>query len=133
MKLFKRAFAAIGGVLLIHGLLLLTGGYSVPNMDVPMHLFGGFAMGLLALAIHHSVASKHHTSHSPIWYHYLFVIGFAMLIGIAWEFHEYVLDQTINIWYNLPQSQLSLSDTMKDFLNDWIGASVAFFLFKKSL
>lgn len=133
MKLFKRAFIAIGLVLLIHGILLVTNGYSIPNMDVPMHLLGGFVMALLALAIHHAVSSRYHTSHSPVWYHYTFVVGFAMLVGVAWEFHEYIFDQTINVWYNLPQSQLSLADTMKDFMNDWIGASIAFFLFKKSL
>ena len=133
MKLFKRAFIAIGIVLLIHGALLATDGYSIPNMDVPMHLLGGFVMALLALAIHHAVSNKYHTNHSPAWNHYTVVVGFAMLVGIAWEFHEYIFDQTNNIWYNLPQSQPSLSDTMKDFLNDWIGATVAFILFKKTL
>jgi len=133
MKLFNRAFISIGLVLLIHGTLLITGGYAIPNMDVPMHLLGGFVMALLALAIHHNVSNTYNTSHSPVWYHYLFVVGFAMLIGVAWEFHEYILDQTINVWYSLPHSQLSLADTMKDLMNDWIGASAAFFLLKKSL
>jgi len=133
MNLFKRAFFAILGVLVIHGALIVTGGYRINQIDVPMHLMGGFAMGLLGLAIHHAVASKYHTTHFPAWYHYLFVVGFAMLIGIAWEFHEYIMDHTINTWYNLPFSQPSLADTMKDFLMDWIGASVAFTLFKKHL
>jgi hypothetical protein len=90
-------------------------------------------MGLLGLAIHHSVASKHHTKDAPLWYHYTFVVGFAMLIGVAWEFHEYILDQTINVWYNFPKSQVSLTDTMKDFLMDWLGASIAFLTLKKQL
>ena len=128
-----RAYIAIAIVLLIHGVLLVTNGYSIPQIDVPMHILGGFVMGLLGLAIHHTVASKYHSTHSPMWYHYTFVIGFAMLVGIAWEFHEYVFDQTINIWYNLPQSQISLADTMKDFLDDWIGASIAFLIFKKQI
>ncbi|MCR4314554.1 MAG: hypothetical protein NUV84_04915 [Candidatus Uhrbacteria bacterium] len=131
MKLFKRAFIAIGLVLVLHGILLLTNGYAIDQIDTPMHFLGGFVMTLLGLAIHHSVASKYHTKHSPVWYHYTFVIGFAMLIGIAWEFHEYLFDQTINSWYNLPRAQLSLADTMKDFLMDWLGASVAFFWFRK--
>lgn len=131
---FKSAFRAIAGVLALHALLLLTGGYgSLPQIDILMHLLGGFAIGLLGLAIHHSVASRHHTKKSPTWYHYGFVVGFVMLIGVAWEFHEYVLDNTVNVWYNLPKSQLSLTDTMKDLLDDWIGATIAFFWLKKDL
>lgn len=133
MKLFKRAFIAIGLVLVLHGILLLTNGYAIDQIDTLMHLLGGFVMALLGLAIHHAVASKYHTQHSPWWYHYTFVIGFAMLVGVAWEFHEYIFDQTINVWYNLPMSQPSLADTMKDFLMDWLGASLAFVWFRKQL
>jgi hypothetical protein len=133
MKGFKRAFMVIGLVLLIHAALLLTGGYAISHIDTPMHFLGGFAMGLLGLAIHHTEASRYHTRHAPVWYHYSFVVGFAMLMGIAWEFHEYILDETVNVWYSLPKSQLSLADTMKDFLMDLIGASFAFFIFKKQL
>ncbi len=133
MHLFKRAFIAIGLVLILHAVLLVSGGYAIDQVDTLMHFLGGFAIAMLGLAIHHAVASRYHTKHSPAWYHYTFVVGFAMLIGIAWEFHEYVFDQTINVWYNLPMSQVSLTDTMKDFLMDWLGASVAFFLLRKHL
>ena len=133
MHLFKRAFIAIGLVLILHAVLLLGGGYAIPQIDTPMHFLGGFVMAMLGLAIHQAVASKYHTKHSPAWYHYTFVAGFAMLIGVAWEFHEYVFDQTINIWYNLPMSQLSIGDTMKDFLMDWLGASAAFLALKRQL
>jgi hypothetical protein len=131
---FKIAIYSIIGVLVLHAVLLTSGAYEIlPNIDILMHLLGGFSMGLLGMAIHHSVASKHHTMKSPIWYHYCFVVGFAMLIGVAWEFHEYILDNTVHIWYNFPITQPSLADTMADFLNDWIGASVAFFWLKKRL
>ena len=133
MNLFKHAFIATGIVLLIHAALLASGSYYILHTDTVMHFLGGFAMALFGLAIHHAVASKHHTNHSPWWYHYTFVVGFAMLIGVAWEFHEYVFDQTVNVWYNFPMSQLSLADTMKDFLMDWLGASVAFFAYRRSL
>ena len=131
MKLFKRAFIAIGLVLVLHVILLLTDGYAIDQIDTPMHFLGGFVMALLGLAIHQNVAGKYHAKHSPLWYRYTFVVGFAMLIGVAWEFHEYVFDQTISVWYDLQRAQHSLADTMKDFLLDWLGASVAFFWFKK--
>lgn len=133
MKLFKRAFIAIGLVLILHAVLLLTGGYAIAHIDTPMHFLGGFVMGMLGIAIHHAEASRYHTRNCPVWYHYTFVVGFAMLMGIAWEFHEYIFDQTINVWYNLPRAQPSVADTMKDFLMDWLGASLAFFWFKKQL
>ena len=132
MNPFKQAFLFTAGVLVIHGILLLTGGYRIPQIDSPMHVLGGFAMALFGLAIHRVVSTSYHTKHSPVWYHYTFAVGYAMLIGIAGEFHEYILDNTINIWYNLPKSQPSLGDTMKDFMNDWIGASIAFYFFKKN-
>lgn len=131
MKLFKRAFIAISLVLVLHGTLLLTNSYAIDQIDIPMHFLGGLVMALLGLAIHHCVASTYHTKHSPVWYNYTFVVGFAMLVGIAWEFHEYVFDQTINVWYNLPRAQVSVADTMKDFFLDWLGASIAFLAFKK--
>ena len=133
MNPLKRALVAISLVLVLHGILLLTDGYAIDQIDTPMHFLGGFVMALLGLAIHHSVASKYHTKLSPTWYHYIFVVGFAMLIGVAWELHEFVFDQTINVWYNLPRAQISVADTMKDFLMDWLGASVAFFLLRKQL
>ena len=128
---FRRAFLSLGVVLLIHAMILATGSYAFTHVDTLMHFLGGFAVGLLGVAIHHSVARTYHTKYSPMWYHYTFVVGFAMLIGIAWEFHEYVFDQTVNVWFNLPVSQVSLADTMKDFLMDWLGASVAFFAFRR--
>jgi len=131
---FKKAFLAILGVILIHIVLMATGAYYLlGSLDIPMHFLGGFVMAMLGMAIHHQVSSRAHTNKVPWWYHYLFVIGFAMLIGVAWEFHEYVLDNTLNIWLDWPESQLSLSDTMGDFVLDWIGATIAFFAFRKSL
>lgn len=131
---FKKAFLAILAVIVLHIILMATGAYyAFTSMDIPMHFLGGFVMAMLGMAIHHKVSSKSHTERIPWWYHYLFVIGFAMLIGIAWEFHEYILDNTFHFWYGWPESQLSLADTMGDFVLDWIGATIAFFAFRKSL
>lgn len=128
---FKHAFFAILFVLMVHAFLLLTDGYGrFYQIDIPMHLMGGFAMGMLGLAIHHQVAKKHHNAKSPWWYHAGFVLGFAMLVGVAWEFHEYVMDQTVNAWFHIPPSQPSLGDTMKDLLDDLIGAMAAYFIWK---
>ncbi len=131
---FRTALYTTLAVLALHVVLTFSGAYWIVNhLDKPMHFLGGFAMGLLGLAIHHAVASRHHTKNSPWWYHALFVVGFAMLIGIAWEFHEYLLDNTFVVWYGWPASQLSLADTMGDFAMDFLGALVAFIVFRKQL
>src|SRR3989338_1196093 len=109
MHLFKRAFVAIGLVLCVHVVLLLTNGYAIDQIDTPMHFLGGLAMGMLGLAVHHSATSSTHTKPFPAWYHYLFVVGFAMLVGIAWEFQEFVFDQTVSVWFDFPKAQLSLA------------------------
>lgn len=131
---FRSAFFAILFVLFIHGILLLTDGYyHLKQIDVPLHIMGGFAMSMLGLAIHHQVSTKHHNKTMPWWYHFVFVVGFAMLVGVVWEFYEFVMDQTVNIRLQLPLTQPSLANTMKDLLDDLIGAMLAFWIFRKKI
>lgn len=131
---FKSAIYAILTVMLMHIVILIFGLYDrFLWTDIPMHFFGGFVMALLALAIHHHVGSRYHNKRSPWWYHFGFVLGFTMLIGVGWEFYEYVLDHTLNRWFGFPLTQLSLTDTMGDFLNDGLGGAMAFFIFRKKI
>ncbi len=131
---FKRAFLVILTVAVIHIVFMLGGVYGfLPDVDNVLHFSGGFAIALLAIAIHHDMTDKHDLFGHPLWYHYLFVIGFVMLIGVAWEFHEYVLDNTAVVWWGWPKNQMDLADTMLDFLMDGLGGSLAFLLFKKGL
>jgi len=131
---FKPAFISIALVLLLDVLLIVTDGYSfLPWADIPMHFFGGFATALLAFAVHSRVYSKTKTKQMPVWYLAIYIMGFVMMVGVLWEFHEYILDHTAHYWYGYPISQISLTDTMKDFLDDWLGAIVAFILFRRSV
>jgi len=124
------AIAAIYGV---HwGLVYFLDVYSfLPWFDMPMHAIGGFTVGILGVGIHHKITDKHHLSASPLWYHILFVVSFVILIAVAWEFHEYVLDQTVGKWNNLPPHQLSLSDTMSDLLLGGVGGFVSALVFRR--
>ena len=130
---FKTAFKFTLFVIFLHilGLVFIYPAWS--EFDVIMHFLGGFAMALFGLAIHHEITDKHHDRKEPIWYHYLFVIGFVMLVAVAWEFHEYLLDNTLVQWYGWAPTQLSLADTMIDFLMGLIGGTTAYLIFKKSL
>lgn len=102
-----------------------------PWFDMPMHLAGGFAAGMLGVALHHNITDKHHTESAPFWYHILFVVGFTCLIAVAWEFHEYLIDNTIGLWYKWPKYQLSLTDTMSDLALGALGGLLAAYVFRK--
>ncbi|MBI5794272.1 hypothetical protein HZA87_04295 [Candidatus Uhrbacteria bacterium] len=129
---FRRAFYAILVVVLVHSILLFTDGYFLIQwIDGPMHLAGGFAIGMLALAIHRFETNRTHIKPVSIWYHYLFVIGFVALIAVLWEFHEYILDHTLTVWMGWPQAQISLQDTMADLLLGLLGGTFAFLCYRK--
>lgn len=129
---FKKSFIAIGAVVVLHAIAIMTGIYRFTNFDAIMHFLGGFVIAMLGIAIHHAMTDKHHFK-VPRLYHLLFVLGFVMLIGVLWEFHEYILDQTLVVWYGWQKTQPSLGDTMADFLMDGIGGLVAYFVYKKEL
>ena len=102
-----------------------------PWFDNVMHLAGGFATGMLGVAIHHNITNEEHRIDTPYWYHILFVVGFVALVAVAWEFHEYLIDNTIGLWYDWPQYQLSLRDTMSDLSLGGLGGLLAAHIFKK--
>ena len=126
---FKTPLIFAVAVYLVNELLGRLGVYTIfPNVDILMHLAGGFAMGMFGFVFFEKGAGK---SKLPKWFVYLFVVGFGLLIGVFWEFHEWILDHTIHTWNYVAFSQSSNDDTMKDLLDDWIGASVAFLTFRK--
>ena len=131
---FSKALYAILAVIVVHVISLITNlYYYFPDFDVPMHFFGGFVMGMLGVAIHHFEAGRSHTARVSLWYHYLFVIGFVMLVAVAWEFHEYILDQTFVVWFDWQKTQPSLADTMADLALGFTGGSLAFLRYRKGL
>ena len=131
---FKTAFYGILAVIVVHILSIIFNFYGFwSSFDIPMHFAGGFVIGMLGIAIHHAVTDKHHFKNLPAWYHYLFVLGFVILIGVAWEFHEYLIDNTIGLWYGWLPTQPSIGDTMLDLLLDGAGALVAVRIFKEKL
>lgn len=128
---FKTAILGIFAVMIVHAFALVTHLYFfVPDFDIPMHFGGGFVMGILGLAIfgylHNGLPKKHH----PEWYKYLFVTSFVILIAVFWEFHEYLLDQTIVSWMGWSVTQPSLADTMLDLFLGTVGGLCAACLFR---
>src|SRR3990167_8658143 len=129
---FSFALRAIVSLILLHTILVAVNAYSFfAPLDIPMHFLGGFVMAMLGMAIHQFVIKKQKIKTIPWWYYFLFVVSFAMLIGVAWELYEFIFDHTVNLWFGWFQAQLSLVDTMGDFVMDGLGAVIAFALFQK--
>lgn len=130
---YRAAFSFLLLVLLVDAACKLSGVYGpYPSVDIPLHLAGGLGTGMLALAVHDDFKRRHKIGKTPRWYDLLFTLGFVSLVAIAWEFHEFVLDRTLIANYQLAVSQLSIADTIGDFLNGLLGGGASFFLFTRS-
>lgn len=138
MATFKSAFASLFGLVGIYSLAVASGWYANNAwFDIPMHFGGGFAMALLALAIWQAgiqkiTFQKSVNPYGKLFIYAVWIIGFVGLIGIAWEWHEYLLDElamAVTSDHTLVQS--SIGDTMADFFFDLMGGLLAFVLFRE--
>lgn len=119
---FHRSIVAIGAVLIAHaigamGIYWLFGWY-----DTFMHFAGGFAAGVLAIDIWHSLVIELRAKY-PWVIRGLFVIGIVALIGAVWEIHEFILDE---IHGREAWLQPGVADTMKDLTMDLFGGLLAY-------
>jgi len=90
-------------------------------LDIPMHLAGGaFAAWWAMLAFDEEKFAGLKNLIIPL--------GVAALLGVGWEFFEWIGDHTFLQWYTLPLAQLTLNDTMADLLFDLLGGLAVFFL-----
>lgn len=120
-------------VLAANAVSLAAGFYKIhPNVDIPLHLAGGFGGAMLAIAVHDDFKRRHKIGRTPGWYDLLFTLGFVSLVAIAWEFHEFVFDHTLVTNYRLAITQLSVADTIGDFLNGLIGAAAGWLTFGRT-
>jgi hypothetical protein len=76
---------------------------------------GGFAAGMLGLSLVTLASSK-----NAYWFNFIFVLSFAVLIGVIWEFGEFFLDQAI-----------ILSDSLSDLAYDGLGAIISTYIYLK--
>lgn len=116
-RFFRYIAAALAAIILYVGNTLGAdyGWYtSVPIYDVYMHLFGGFAIGLLVLAVFPHLKIRQ-------------VFGLVFLAGIAWEAFE--------TYFNIAGAPVGTTayyiDTVKDLVDDSIGGVVAYFISRK--
>ncbi|MDP2631315.1 MAG: hypothetical protein Q8P30_00925 [Candidatus Uhrbacteria bacterium] len=132
MMTYNRAFILIMVVLVLHALGIAFDLYSFFDWyDIPMHFGGGFAAAALGLAIWtegiEDIRFKGRmVRHLKWWLVPLFVLGIVALISVAWEFHEFLLDQLLS---EKPLRQMGLTDTMADFFFDLTGGVIALLVY----
>ncbi|MBU0614157.1 hypothetical protein KJ766_02655 [Patescibacteria group bacterium] len=128
---FKNAALAIGAVIIAQIILSLTSAYDYFEwVDIPMHFAGGFAMALLACAIWQNSNVKG-DEYGVIYF--IFIIGFVSLIGIVWEWHEFILDIIFRTSFgsSVQIHQPGVADTMADFAMDILGGIAVWLFWRK--
>ena len=127
-------------VFLANILALFLGMYEqFPWLDIPMHFFGGYTVALLGIALFSWVKTRvqirattqSHSRFAVMLLEGMFVIGFVMIISVAWEIWEFLMDQFATVFVErFGVTQPGMADTMNDFLNDTVGAVTAWILWR---
>ena len=95
---------------------------SMAWVDIPVHFMGG----VLSAAVFYWFFQRfpsHFDTGRHFWVTLLMVLGWAALIGVLWEFTEYLYDFLIAKYgFNLNTLQFGLRDTLGDLLSDLAGA-----------
>jgi len=99
--------------------LYLYSGY--PWIDIPLHILGGFSVGIAAVGLIRIIfPGKAYTS-VPL---FLYMILLVLCVGIAWEFVEWYYKASVafggNFWF----------DTYKDLLMDTLGGILSYICFR---
>ncbi len=116
--LYGSTFLSVGVLSFLHWYALKQHLYFFyPTLDIFMHLFGGFTVGLCAV-----IAISFFFRNLPPKVLYALVFLFVLSSGALWEVFELYL----NFEFNL--KNFSLQDTMADLVNDLVGGTIALYL-----
>lgn len=111
-------------LLLLANVYLLTTKDWIATMAESMafHFLGGFLAAMLVFSLYHSEFAK---LSQPV--RLLTVVAMTLMIGVFWEFSEYIANQTLTNWiyqaYHYRGYFMGdLDDTVQDLTMDTIGA-----------
>ncbi|MEK9186052.1 MAG: hypothetical protein AAB885_00515 [Patescibacteria group bacterium] len=126
---------AIIAVFFVHALATIFFGYwKLPWLDILLHFSGG----VVAASVFLYFANRQRLLFNFIsvyWLTILITVSFVALVGVGWEFFEFILDSVFKTRGTLWQLQGGLQDTLGDLLTDLIGGAVlvtAFIFSKKN-
>ncbi len=126
------AIALLPGIMLIviHGIFTVTNIYEwyFPQLDIPMHILGGASVAWAAWALVYYARSVKKLPRLPFWFGALCAVGITAIVGVVWEFYEFIHDVLTGSLF-----QLGTADTMKDLADDLLGAFILSLLVGKKL
>ncbi|MEK7603907.1 MAG: hypothetical protein AAB461_02180 [Patescibacteria group bacterium] len=98
--------------------------------DVILHFLGGFFMAMLMVRYLADIKTQSKLKN------YLIIVGAVILIGVIWEFAEYLANQTLTepLYNNFGIRTYfigDLNDTLNDLLMDILGALSWLAIFRK--
>lgn len=93
-------------------------------LDIPVHMFGGACIALIALSFYFRPTSLGFQKYSSLSM-FVYAITATLILGLGWEVYEFVFDRAMSV------NDLQLGDTIKDICDDLFGAGVATLLFIK--
>ena len=115
-----RLAFSLAGIVVVHYLFFFTDWYqSYYVLDMAMHASAGAWLGVFGL---YFFFTRGHISAARFVYVAVVVLGFVVLVGVLWEFHEFVSDLLITDQSRIMQT--SVADTMSDLFFDLLGASM---------
>lgn len=122
--MFKKIIVAFSPMIAVYGFensLNMAFGdicQRIHGLDIPFHILGGFVTAITGLLLYRIARERDpKVSITPRWLYYVSIISFVALVGILWEHYEFLHD-----FFFHSHMQPSNADTMKDLMNDLIGA-----------
>lgn len=120
----KFTALSLAALLAMHGFAIAIAGYYYYFwLDIVMHFWGGLTVGLFFIWFFY------YSGRLPaqVWPQSVFLLlamGFGALVGVGWEFFEFLFDIFIAQKTHAPFAQLGLQDTMMDLFMDLLGVLI---------
>lgn len=140
MNRFRFAALWIFLVFLANGIALYFDIYhALPWLDIPMHFFGGYTVAIFGIALYAWIRTfidirtknQKHGKYAALLLELVFIIGFVMIVSVAWEIWELMMDQFATAFVDrFGVTQPGIADTMDDLFNDGVGGLTAWALWR---
>lgn len=86
-------------------------------MSPAFHMSGGFLVAYFVLVLYKTFWSKGIAKIKPKNLLFIFIIAITTLVGVFWEFYEYLIDYFLAADY-----QITIGDTLMDLFMDIVGS-----------
>lgn len=124
MKL-KVLLTSLAVIMVAHGIGVFRNWYwAIWWYDIPMHLAGGAWAALVFFYLAEekwNIVPRAYAGKKGVIMIFVLALGFTALLGIGWEFFEYLYDVFVAKRHGFFFAEQGLTDTMGDFVNDLAG------------